>query len=129
MKKTVRIIEIGLLGFVALSAIVSGIIMMVFPRGIVKEMPVSMLEGSPFTDFFWPGLILSGVIGLGHFLALVMGLKRHRLFEPAAAAMGLGLIIWLFVQVNMIGGGHWLQILYFALGTAEVSLAVLLLKE
>lgn len=29
----------------------------------------------------------------------------------------------------MIGGGHWLQIFYFAPGTAEVSLAVLLLRE
>jgi hypothetical protein len=29
----------------------------------------------------------------------------------------------------MIGGGHWLQYLYFALGVVEVSLAVLLLKE
>jgi hypothetical protein len=129
MKKTIRNIEIGLQGFVALSAIPSGILMMIFPQGIVKEMPVSMLEGSPFNDFFWPGLLLFGVIGLGHALALFFGLKRRPLFEAAAAAMGLGLMIWIFVQVNMIGGGHWLQYLYFALGTAEVSLAVILLKN
>jgi hypothetical protein len=66
---------------------------------------------------------------LGHATALVLSLKRHRLFGLAAAAMGLGLMIWLFVQVNMIGGGHWLQILYFTIGVAEVSLAVLLLRE
>ena len=43
--------------------------------------------------------------------------------------MGLGLMIWIFVQASLIGGGHWLQYLYFALGTAEVSLAVLLLDR
>ena len=128
MKKLLRQMERGLQGFVALSAIPSGLLMMIFPRGVVKEMPISMLEGSPFRDFFWPGLILFTVIGLGHALALFLGLKRHRILEPAAAAMGLGLMIWIFVQVSMIGGGHWLQNLYFALGTAEVSLAVMLMK-
>ena len=92
-------------------------------------MPLSMLENSPFADFFWPGLILFGIIGLGHLAALILGVKRHRLFAPAAAVMGLVLIIWIFVQVNMIGGGHWLQYLYFTVGILEVSLAVLLLKE
>jgi hypothetical protein len=29
----------------------------------------------------------------------------------------------------MIGGNHWLQYLYFAVGTLEVSLAVLLLND
>jgi hypothetical protein len=88
-----------------------------------------MLKGSPFNSFFWPGLILFTVIGLGHAIALVLGLKRRPRFESAAAAMGLGLIIWLYVQVSMIGGGHWLQILYFTVAISEVALAVLLLRE
>jgi hypothetical protein len=129
MKKSIRNFEIGLMGFVALSAIPSGIMMMIFPGGNPMNMPLSMLEGSPFHNFFWPGLILVCIIGLGHAAALVLGVKHRPLFEPAAAAMGLSLIIWLFVQVSMIGGGHWLQILYFSLGTAEVALAVLLLKK
>ncbi|NIM11128.1 MAG: hypothetical protein GTO45_04000 [Candidatus Aminicenantes bacterium] len=129
MKKIILRIKIGIQGFVALSALPSGALMMIFPRGFIKEMPISMLEGSPFNDFFWPGLILFGIIGLGHAAALVLSLKRHRQFGQAAAVMGLGLMIWIFVQVNMIGGGHWLQYLYFALGVGEVSLAVLLLKE
>lgn len=129
MNKIYRWVELGILGFVALSAIPSGIIMIIFPQGDPINMPLSMLKGSPFNSFFWPGVMLLGVIGLGHAIVLVMGLKRLRLFEPAAAAMGLGLIIWLYVQVSMIGGGHWLQILYFAVAIAEVALAVLLLRD
>ena len=119
----------GLLGFVAFSAIVSGGIMIIFPQGDPENMPLTMLKGSPFTGFFWPGVMLAGIIGVGHAIALVLGIKRHRLFESAAAAMGLGMMIWLYVQVSMIGGGHWLQILYFVVGTLEVCLAVLLLRE
>jgi hypothetical protein len=129
MNNTWRRIEIGILGFTVVSAVPIGLLMMIFPGGIFKEMPVSMLENSPFGDFFWPGLILFGIIGLGHAAALVLGVKRHPLFGPASAVMGLGLMIWIFVQVNMIGGGHWLQHLYFAVGILEVSLAVLLLKN
>lgn len=129
MKKAIRNFEIGLLGFVALSAIPSGIIMMVFPQGDPMNMPLSMLEGSPFKSFFWPGIMLCGIIGLSHAIALFMGLKSRPLSGSAAAVAGLGLIIWLYVQVSMIGGGHWLQILYFAVAIAEVTLAVLLLRE
>jgi hypothetical protein len=129
MKKTIRSIEIGLLGIVSLSAMFSGAVMVIYPGGKLMELPLSMLKGSPFRNFFWPGLILFCIIGLGHAVALTLVLRRHRLAGPAAAMMGLGLLIWIFIQVSMIGGGHWLQYLYFALGTAEVSLAVLLLKE
>jgi len=129
MNKILRRIKIGLQGFVAIGAIICGMLMMIFPGGVIKELPVSMLKGSPFSNFFWPGLMLFGIIGLGHAVALILSIRRHRLFGPAAAVMGLGLMIWIFVQVNMIGGAHWLQYLYFALGAGEVSLAVLLLKE
>ena len=128
MMKILLRTKIGIQGFVALSALFSGAIMIIFPHG-GELMPISMLKGSPFNNFFWPGLILFGIIGLGHAVALVMSYKRHRQFCQAAAVMGLGLIIWLFVQVSMIGGGHWLQNLYFALGVGEVSLAVLLLPK
>lgn len=129
MNNTLRRVLIGLQGFVAVSAVPSGLLMMISPRGGLFEMPPSMLEGSPFGNFFWPGLLLFVIIGLGHAAALILSLKRHRLFGPAAAVMGLVLMIWIYVQVNMIGGGHWLQYLYFTAGTGEVSLAVLLLMD
>jgi hypothetical protein len=40
--------------------------------------------------------------------------------------LGIGLMIWIFVQVNMIGGGHILQYSYFALGVVETSLSFLI---
>ena len=121
-------IEGTLQAVVGLGALPCGMLLMVFPKGTMLNMPLSMLMGSPFVDFFLPGLILFVVIGCGHAAAAVMSFKHHRFCGLAGAVMGLGLMIWIFVQASMIGGGHWLQYLYFALGTAEVSLAVLLLS-
>jgi hypothetical protein len=129
MKKIVPVLEGIVQAFVALGALPCGVLLMLYPNGTVLKMPLSMLEDSPFTNFFWPGLILFAVIGIGHTAAAVMSFRRHRFSGLAGAVIGIGLMIWIFVQASMIGGGHWLQYLYFALGTAEVSLAVLLLKK
>ncbi len=128
-----RLTLAGFLGtlqaLIGLSAAPSGIFLMIFPDGSKLKMPLSILDRSPFSSFFLPGLILFSVIGLGHAAAAAMTFRRRRLRAPAGAVMGLGLMIWIFVQVSIIGGGHWLQYLYFFLGTAEASLAVLLLMK
>jgi len=129
MKKLVPVLEGILQAFVALGALPCGVLLMIYPDGSALKIPLSMLRGSPFASFFWPGLILFAVNGIGQAMAAVLSFRRHRFCGLAGAVMGLGLMIWIFVQVSLIGGGHWLQYLYFALGTAEVSLAVLLLSS
>ena len=37
---------------------------------------------------------------------------------------GFGLIIWLFVQISLVGGGHWLQYMYFGLGIIQLLLGI-----
>ncbi|MCX6556090.1 MAG: hypothetical protein NTW95_01430 [Candidatus Aminicenantes bacterium] len=128
MKTFISLLEGLLQAFVAISALPCGVLLMVSPSGRALKMTLSMLKDSPFASFFWPGLILFAVIGAGHAAATAMSFRRHPNTGLAGAVMGLGLMIWIFVQVSMIGGGHWLQYLYFALGAAEVSLAVLLLS-
>ena len=41
----------------------------------------------------------------------------------AGVALGIGLMIWIFVQVNMIGGRHILQYSYFMVGVIETALS------
>ncbi len=127
MQKLVHLLEGLLQAVVALGALPCGVLFMASPDGSLLNMPISMLTGSPFADFFWPGLILFAVNGLGQTAAAVLSFRRHRFAGLAGAVMGLSLMIWIFVQVSMIGGGHWLQYLYFAIGVAEVALAFLLL--
>ena len=129
MNKLVHVFEGIVQAFVALGALPCGVLLMIYPNGSALNMPLSMLKGSPFATFFWPGLILFAVNGIGQAAAAMLSFRRHRFAGLAGAGMGLGLMIWIFVQVSLIGGGHWLQYLYFALGVVEVSLAVLLVSK
>jgi len=111
---------------VSLGAIISGAMMIVAPSGALLQAPLDMLKGSPFQSFLVPGLILFLVIGVGQLLAGVLTLRRHRLSSYIGAIFGFGLMIWIFVQVNMIDGGHALQYSYFAVGVVETALAFLI---
>jgi hypothetical protein len=103
------------------------------------KMPLTMLHGSPFHDFLVPGWLLCVGLGLGAFL-VAAGL----FFQPAwswaerlnplsgshwswtaACGFGLALMIWISVQVAMIGGGSWLQPFYFGVGLAIVTAALM----
>ena len=83
-----------------------------------------MLDGSPFQDFLIPGIILFTVNGIGNLSAGILSFRRHRLAGWTGIFFGFALMIWIFIQVNMIGGGNWLQYLYFGLGLVEVILGV-----
>jgi len=108
---------------VAIGALVSGAMLIVAPSGALLQAPPDMLAGSPFHDFLIPGMILFLVNGVGQLVAGVLTLRHHRWSGYIGAVFGFGLMIWIFVQVNMIGGGHWLQYTYFTAGVVETALA------
>jgi hypothetical protein len=126
MKKVISTLKGILQIFVGLSAIISGFLMIAFPDGSLMNLPLSLLHGSPFTDFLFPGIILFLVIGLGHAIAFIMNIKKYKYHETANSIMGIGLMIWIFIQVSLIGGGHWLQYLYFGIGLAENVFSILI---
>ena len=53
-----------LLAFQSLGGLFGGISLVAFPSGAIMQMPLSMLEGSPFSDFLSPGLILLLILGI-----------------------------------------------------------------
>jgi hypothetical protein len=92
-------------------------------------MPLSMLEGSPFSDYLYPGLILLLLVGLFPVVPLVglaLGRKWGWWLELAA---GCALIIWIIAEVAMLGYlpgmGIALQIIMGLLGVVIVLLALL----
>jgi hypothetical protein len=130
---------VGLLVFQGVCATPPGLLLVVDPTGRLMQMPLSMLSGTIFHDFLIPGVILSGMLGLGAFF-VAAGLyfrpawpwagrlnpcRRMHWSWTAAVGFGAALMIWIVVQVAMIGGGSWLQPAYWGLGLAImlVSLA------
>jgi hypothetical protein len=128
-----------LLLFQGISAIPSGLMLVLDPTGGLMQMPLAMLQGTPFPNFLIPGLILGIVLGLGAFfvLACLFTLPDWRWAQrlnpvrgqhwtwSASAAFGLALMIWITVQVLMVGLGAWLQPFYFGIGLAILLLTVL----
>ena len=126
MKNAVFISQSVIQILVGLGAVVSGAILIVVPSGELMHMPPDMLKGTPFNDFLVPGIILFPVIGIGQVVGGMLTIRRHRFAGYLGAVLGIGLMIWIFVQVNMIGGRHILQYSYFMLGVVETALSFLI---
>lgn len=101
---------------IGVGAIIAGALLAIAPDGRYLQMPLDMLKNSPFRNFLVPGLILFLVNGVGNTVSAILCFRLSKIAAFSGMVFGFGLIIWIFVQVNMIGGGSWLQYLYFGLG-------------
>lgn len=117
----------GLLLFQGLGAIGGGLALIDDPSGGNLEMSVNMLAGSPFPDFLIPGLVLLVVLGVLP-LAVLWAMWRRRTWAWAGSALiGLALVIWIGVQISVIGYSPRppLQLTYGLLGSALLLLSLL----
>jgi len=105
--KAIHNIEGILQLFIGIGAIACGIMMIIQPDGSLLGLPLKMLHNSPFRNFMIPGFLLFSVNGLGNGFSSILSFKKHALAGFAGIFFGFGMIVWLFVQVNMVGGGHY----------------------
>jgi hypothetical protein len=95
----------GLLAFGALNAFAGGY----YGMSGAEDVPREWLEGSPFDDYFIPGLVLFLVVG-GSLLAAAIAVFADLRIAPLAA-LGAGLVVlaWLTVETLIIGYVSWMQ--------------------
>jgi uncharacterized membrane protein len=105
-----------LVSFAALTAIVSGFIMINNPDGNIMNLRLNLLEGTAFKDFRIPGLILAIVVGGINLLAVFYNLLRHQTRYNWAMAGGTVISGWIIIQMILIGAFHWLHVLYLVIG-------------
>jgi hypothetical protein len=110
----------------SIGALGGGLILMLAPRGEILPLPLSALADSPFDTYFVPGLILFGVLGLGPLIAAGLAWLRHPLAPVAAFIVGAGLLIWVAVEVAIIGYSNEppLQAIYGILGVAILLVSI-----
>lgn len=107
----------------ALSSVIGGLAVTV---GWI-QFPAAWLEGSPFSGYTIPGLILCVAVGGSALAAVVATLRGARPGAAVSALAGLVMMGWIAGEVVILGphGAYtWLQPAYFALGLAMTSLAV-----
>jgi hypothetical protein len=117
-------IAAGLLVWLGIGALAGGAALVAAPDGSVMQMPLSWLAGSPFADFFVPGLILGGLFGIGSLAVAVLGLRHLRVAPFLAFAIGVGMMIWIVVELAIIKGVSILHPLYFLTGLGIAASAV-----
>jgi hypothetical protein len=112
----------ALLAFGALNAFAGGYYGLSGAEGVPRE----WLAGSPFTDYFVPSLILLVVVGGALAAAAVMAFAQYRLARVGAFAAAAVLLVWIIVQVAIIGYVSWMQPATFTAGVFVLRLAWLL---
>jgi len=106
---------------VGVLALFGGIALVVEPSGGVLGFDTTMLHGI-FQSFRWPGVALIGM-GLLHFAAAWTELRGWLWDHVLSAAAGVALILWISVQVVIIGFHDWTQPVFFLLGNALLYMA------
>ena len=93
---------IALLLFQGLGGLAGGLALSARPDGSVMGMPTSYLDGSPFSDYLIPGLILLLVLGVLPLVAAAGLWMRRRWAWYAGFVVGCGLMIWILVEITII---------------------------
>ena len=120
-------------------AVISGGLLMAAPDGRLMQMPVSMLEHSPFANFLIPGAILFTLLGV-YPLCAAYGLwkrpgwrwpdainpfKRLHWSWAGSLVAGVIVVIWIMVEVVMLRAFEFLHALYLVWGIVLVLLTLL----
>lgn len=109
---------IGLILFQGISGLFGGFALIIDQTGELLQMPLSMLEGSPFDTFLIPGIILLTVLGIFPMVVFYGLWKRSNWAWMGALTVSAALIIWIGVEIWMIGyhSEPPLQLVYGLLG-------------
>jgi hypothetical protein len=127
-KKSISV-ALGIIqSLVAITAIPAGYSMIIQPDGSKLGIATEILNESPFSDFFIPGLLLFTVIGLGQGFAAVFTFMKLSFYRTFGFVLGIALVIWIMVQVYFINLIHFLQVVLFIIGIVEVILSIYLLN-
>lgn len=120
VRRTLRIILIGMTLFLALTTFLGGIALLTN----LIAMPLELLQGSPFKSYTVPGLALAVIASGSALLAAILLLRQSRFALLCANTAGVIIMFFEFVEVLIIGSdagvARTLQILYFGLGTLIV---------
>ena len=125
MKSPYRLL-LFLHAFVGIGALFGGLAGMLSPREPLG-IPAEMLEGSPFSSYFIPALILFVVIGLGHSFGAITAWRRSEYQGYISSVFSWALMIWIVVQCLMLKTVVFAHVFYFLIGLFGAVLAFYIL--
>ena len=86
--------------------------------------PLSLLENSPFTSYFFPGLFLLFIIGLGNIVCSILVLRYPIVGMMGSLALGIALSAWIVIQCIILQGIVALHIIFLVVGLVQTGLSL-----
>ena len=118
------VLALACLAMLGFGALAGGVALASQPDGSVMQFDVALLAGSPFPDYFVPGLILGSLFGIGSFVVTIMGLRRFRVAPFLAFGIGCAQMIWIVVELAIIREFSFLHPTMFGIGLVIAAAAV-----
>jgi hypothetical protein len=119
-------VAVGLEIFLGLGALFGGGALILGPDGHLLGMPTRLLEGSPFSSYLVPGIVLFTFLGVAPMLVAAMTVRRHAIAPMAAVAVGVTLIGWVSVEMVVLAGfGSLAWAFYLLLGASIAAVGVM----
>ena len=112
-----------LVSFIAVTATLSGLVMISDPGGGILNLPLQLLESTPFKNYMIPGILLATVVGGVNLLAIFFNIQRHPNRYNWAMAGGFMISVWILVQLVFIGAAHWLHFIFLGIGVLIILIA------
>ena len=117
-----------LTGFVAVTAIVCGMLLIRNPDGSALQLPLSVLRETSFQDFTIPGYVLLIAVGGSNFIAVMAIFLEQKKAWLAVLAGGTMTIGWICIEILLTQLFFWLQLVYLVDGIS-IALLAFQLKE
>jgi hypothetical protein len=113
-----------LVAFVALTATISGLLMISNPgNGGILNLQQYLLSNTPFKNFLLPGILLTVLVGGVNMIAVVLHIQRHPGRYNWAMAGGVMISGWIVVQMILMNAFSGLQVIYLGAGVLMVLTA------
>jgi hypothetical protein len=109
-------VAVGFLVLLGIGALAGGIALVAKPDGSVMDLAPRLLDGSPFSDYLIPGLILGGMFGIGALAVAGVGLLHWRIAPFLGFVIGCGQMIWIAVELAIIREFSFLHPTTFGMG-------------
>jgi hypothetical protein len=122
-------IAIALEVFTAIGAIPVGIMFLMDPTGRIVQVPQGWIEATVFGSYLVPGLYLLFVNGFGMLLLAWLSIRRHWLAPWLTGALGVGLIIWILVEILLLPETMFLTWIFLATGLGMGFVALFWLRH
>jgi len=86
--------------------------------------PLSLLENSPFTSYFFPGLFLLFIIGLSNIVCSILVLRYPIVGMMGSLALGIALSAWIVIQCIILQDIVALHIIFLVVGLVQTGLSL-----